>query len=83
MADSSNQKILLTHFSNDIYKNGLKFERDRTFRNKLIVKAIILMAVLLIIATILCVTVAKSSSSTTTINKTETKFIKPNTKGSV
>lgn len=82
MANDSQQKILVAHLNNDIYKNGLKFERDRTFRNKLIVKAIILMAVLLIMATVLCVTIAKPFSSTT-IYKNETKYINLNTKGKV
>lgn len=75
MANDTNQKVILTQYSNEIYKNGLKFERDRTFRNRLIVKAIILMAVLLIIATILCVTLSKSSF-TNTVYKNETKIIK-------
>ena len=82
MANDAQQKILLTHLNNDIYKNGLRFDRDRTFRNKLIVKAIILMAVLLVIATVLCVTMAKSSSADTTVYKNET-YIKLNRKGRV
>lgn len=74
MANDSRPKIFFTHLNSDIYKNGLKFERDRTFRNKLIVKAIMLMAVLLIVATVLCVTMSKSAKNTSVYN--ETKLIK-------
>lgn len=60
-----------SHFRHQIYGNGLKFERDRTFRNKLIMKAILIMASLLIAVAFLCVITVKSSNSTTIYNKTK------------
>lgn len=69
------QSYMVSHLSNDIYNNGLKFERDRGFRNKLIIKTILIMALLLIVVAVLCATMAKSSSTTTVFNQT-TNIIK-------
>ena len=76
------QQYIVSHLNNDIYNNGLKFERDRTFRNKLIMKAILIMALLLIVVAVLCATMAKSSNNNTTIYN-ETKIIKFLKKGMV
>lgn len=65
------QQQLLLHLNSNIYNNGLKFERDRAFRNRLITKAILIMALLLIIVAVLCATAVKSSTNTITHNQTK------------